>query len=145
MATAESPTISKVARSPSQKSGMSPKDWGKSLLRSGTSKEKLEQAFKTFENAVGPGQYDHKDLNGRSLSLSVHSNVPNFSIGHPRAPNVVNPETRNTILSPHKTPAGAAYSIPADNPYFNKNKVNHKTKEEKFFQLKNMPTIKAQC
>ena len=65
--------------------------------------------------------------------MSVHGNVPNFSIGHPRAPNVVNPETRNTILSPHKTPAGAAYSIPADNPYFNKNKVNHKTKEKKFF------------
>ena len=60
---------------------MDGKDWEKSILRSGTSKDKLEQAFKTFENTVGPGQYEHKDLNGRSLSLSVRKNVPSFSIG----------------------------------------------------------------
>jgi hypothetical protein len=52
----------------------------------------------------------------------------------------VNPETRNTILSPHKTPSH--YSIPTDNIYHHKQKVNHKNTEVRFFSPKNMPNIR---
>ena len=86
---------------------------------SGVGIEKLGQAFKTFENGTGPGQYEKPNLNGDALSNSRQKNVPRFSIGLPRKPNVVNPETRNTILSPHKTPAGAHYDTPRDNIYYN--------------------------
>jgi len=58
---------------------------------------------------------------------------------------VVNPETRDTILSPHKTPAGAHYDIPEDNIYYNQNRVTHKYHESRMFAPKNMPVIKAQC
>lgn len=107
--------------------------------------EKLGQAFKTFENSAGPGQYEKPDLNGGPLSLSKTRNVPRFSIGMPRKPNVVNPETRNTILSPHRIPAGSDYDISHDNVYYNQNRVTHKTNESRFFSPRNMPVIKAQC
>jgi len=86
---------------------------------SGVSVEKLGQAFKTFENSAGPGQYDKPNLNGESLSNSKTRTNPRFSLGMPRKPNAVNPETRNTILSPHKTPAGSNYEVPGDSIYYN--------------------------
>jgi hypothetical protein len=49
---------------------------------SGTSIRKIEQAFKTFENVTGPGEYDTaRNLNGRTLSNSKMKNLPSFSIG----------------------------------------------------------------
>jgi len=101
---------------------------------SGVSVEKLNQAFKTFENVAGPGQYEKPDLNGGFLSYSKTRNMPQFTVGMPRKPNCVNPETRNTILSPHKTPAGSNYEIPVDNIYYNQNRVTHKWREPKFFE-----------
>ena len=93
--------------------------WAQKSRMSGVSAEKLGQAFKTFENSVGPGQYDKPNLNGEQLSNSVTRNTPRFSLGMPRKPNVVNPETRQTILSPHKTPAGSNYEVPHDSIYYN--------------------------
>jgi hypothetical protein len=57
--------------------------------------------LKTFENGVGPGQYELGNLNGAKLTNSQTKNVPSFSIGIPRLPKIVNPETRNIISSPH--------------------------------------------
>lgn len=44
----------KFSKSPSSPK-MVGKDWEQRSLMSGTSMEKLNQAFKTFENSVGPG------------------------------------------------------------------------------------------
>lgn len=112
---------------------------------SGVGLEKLGQAFKTFENVTGPGQYEKPNLNGDTLSNSKQRNVPRFSLGLPRRPNVVNPETRNTILSPHRTPAGVDYEVIPDNIYYNQNRVTHRYDEKRFFSPKNMPAIKAKC
>lgn len=43
---------------------------------SGVSIDKLNQAFKTFENGAGPGQYEKPDLNGGNLSFSKTRNMP---------------------------------------------------------------------
>lgn len=67
---------------------------------------------------------------------------PSFSVGLPRKPNVLNPDTRNTIGSPHKTPEPSRYNIPLDNIYYNKNQVNHTFYEKKFFTPTNMPSIR---
>lgn len=66
-----------------------------------------------------------------------------MSVGVPRLPNVVNPETRNIISMKHSTPAPDRYNFPMDNPYFKRNVVSTIQKESKFFLPKNMPTIKA--
>lgn len=95
------------------------KEWEQRSLMSGTSLTKLKQALNTFQTDVGPGQYEAPVLTGSNVQISQKQNVPAFSVGLPRQPNVVNPETRNTISSPHKTPAGATYSVPPDSIYYN--------------------------
>lgn len=54
----------------------------------------------------------------------------------------VNPETRNMIAKKFKTPSPDHYEVPTDNPYFKKNKIAH-VSEKKFFEPKNMPSIRA--
>lgn len=116
------------------------KEWEHRSAMSGTSVNKLKQAMSTFQNDVGPGKYALVNLTGGNVSTSTKFNVPKYSVGLPRKTNIVNPETRNSILSPHLTPS--AYPVPTDNIYFNKNRVSHKQTESKFFSPKNMPAIR---
>ena len=119
-------------------------DWEQRSMMTATSKEKQQFAFHTFENCVGPGQYELGNLaNGSNIPDSKKENMPKFSIGHRRNTIGVNPENKNFIASPHKTPAGAEYFIPHDSPYFNKHRVSTKYNEPKFFAQKNMNVIKA--
>ena len=114
-------------------------DWEQRSMMTATSKEKLQFAFHTFENSVGPGQYDLGNLvNGSKIPDSKKVNMPKFSIGHRRNTIGVNPENKSFVASPHLTPAGAEYDIPHDSPYFNKHRVSTKYNEPKFFMQKNM-------
>jgi len=70
--------------------------------------------------------------------------MPKYTIQPQREKPVLCPETRDMIPSPHKTPAGADYSIPTDNIGFKKEGVTHKWSEKKFFTPSNMPKLKAQ-
>ena len=115
------------------------KDWEKRSLMSGTSVEKIKQAINTFGNEVGPGQYQTPFLIGQNVQLSHAKNYPSFSIGEPRLPNVVNPETKDIIGMKHTTPSPAKYQIPSDNSLFKRNVVSVLYKEKKFFTQKNMP------
>ncbi len=54
----------------------------------------------------------------------------------------MNPETRNMVATKFKTPSPDMYEVPTDNPYFKKKKIAHVT-EKKFFEPKNMPSIRA--
>jgi hypothetical protein len=69
-------------------------------------------------------------------------NKPHFTIGLPRLNNVLSPETRNIISSPHKTPGPDVYQVPDDNINFKRNTMNLKTITPKFFEIKNMSAIK---
>jgi hypothetical protein len=123
---------------------MEDKDWEQRSMMTATSKGKLQFAFHTFENCVGPGQYEQGSLtNGQNIPDSKKVNMPKFSIGHRRNTIGVNPENKHAVASPHKTPAGAEYDIPHDSPYFNKHRVSTKYNEIKFFSPKNMNSIKA--
>ena len=108
---------------------------------SGTSVDNLMKALKTYQNNVGPGHYDQPSLTGRNSLISGIKNVPSFSIGAKLGINV-NPETRNMVATKFKTPSPDLYEVPTDNPYFKKNKIAH-VSEKKFFEPKNMPSIRA--
>jgi len=56
----------------------------------------------------------------------------------------VNPETRNIISSKTATPSPLNYDIPRDNTNFKKMAGVAKSREERFFSVKNMPRIRAQ-
>lgn len=64
-------------------------------------------------------------------------------MGAPRHVNVLNPETRSGIPSPHKTPSPQDYVVPTDNINFRKKRVSVQSKQERFFTPTNMPKIKA--
>jgi hypothetical protein len=55
----------------------------------------------------------------------------------------VNPETRDMIADKFQTPSPDRYTLPTDNPYFKKIRMAH-VSEKKFFEQKNMPSIRAQ-
>lgn len=109
---------------------MNVKELRKRSIMSGRSMEKLEKDQNM--NGVGPGQY-HQDLIqfGKNHNMSKLKNAPGFSMGKPRALNdlqnlpqkgsaVLNPETKQGITSPHKTPSPMDYQIPTDNIKFKK-------------------------
>ena len=68
-------------------------------------------------------------------------NVPSFSIGAKLAMNV-NPETRNMIPDKFLTPSPDLYNVPTDNHYFKKVGPALMS-ERKYFEQKNMPSIRA--
>ena len=55
----------------------------------------------------------------------------------------MNPDTKNSIPSNLITPSPDKYKVPDDNIYFKKNKIAQ-VNEKKFFELTNMPKIRAQ-
>ena len=64
-------------------------------------------------------------------------------MGKPRKTNVLNPETRGTIASPHLTPSPLDYQVPSDNYRFKKKNTIAINVAPKFFTPKNMPSIKS--
>ena len=64
-------------------------------------------------------------------------------MGKPRKTNVLNPETRGTIQSPHQTPSPTDYQVPSDNYRFIKKNTIAYNVVPKFFTPKNMPSIKS--
>lgn len=95
------------------------REWEQRSLMSGTSLDKLKVALSRHQTDVGPGQYESQTLIGGNAPASKNLNQPKYSLGIPRKTNVVNPETRNLILSPHKTPGPDVYTYPKDNIYYN--------------------------
>ena len=95
------------------------REWERKSLMSGTSVEKLKVALSRHQTDVGPGQYESQTLIGGFVTPSKNVNFPKYSLGSRRKSNVVNPETRNLIMSPHKTPGPDVYSYPRDNIYYN--------------------------
>ena len=139
------------SRPPQSKSALAPvapmdyKMLKQKTRMSGVSVESLDMALRTYENSTGPGQYESRSLlGGDKLLYSKTINMPKYTVNLPRSKPVVDPETRDMIPSPHKTPAGADYSIPTDNINYKREGVTHKWSEKKFFTPTNMPKIKAQ-
>ena len=110
---------------------------------SGTSEKEVSKALRTYMSDVGPGQYDSADLTGRYISRSKMYNAPSVKIGVPRQRQSLNPENRNIISSPHKTPSASAYRIPSDNLNFSVIRPNLRTTTSKFFEQKNMPSLRS--
>ena len=80
---------------------LSPKEWERRSAMIGTSVDNLKRAVNTYGNEVGPGQYESPAIIGQRNIESKTRNHPAMSVGVPRLPNVVNPETRNIIGSKH--------------------------------------------
>lgn len=71
---------------------------------SGTSMDNLMKALKTYQNDVGPGQYNQPSLTGKNSQITSIKNVPSFSIGVKLGISV-NPGTRNMVAQKFKTPS----------------------------------------
>ena len=107
----------------------------------GTSVENLRRAINTYANDVGPGQYNRVDSVGKLQPNSRNRNMPSVTMGVPRVKAVLNPETRGMIPSNLKTPSPDHYTINTDNRNFNRNGMSISTKEERFFNIRNMSQI----
>jgi hypothetical protein len=108
----------------------------------GAESERIRLALATYENDVGPGQYELPSVFGRRQSLGKLRNSPGFSMGVKRNLHV-DPETRNIIPSTLKSPSPADYQKPHDNINFRRNSAIIVRAEQKFFKIANMNRLKS--